>query len=165
MQGAPLGLWISSQRAIRTGAPNKIHKAFSHLTAEQCTNWVPGTASPYAVAGVRRGHASVGCGCCSGDCPLPPLQKWGWFDMDGPLWTSVGLWAPELWLFLSRDLSGLFEKFRAGHCTLSFESAWSWTSSFGLGSCLGQGTVWIRVRGHGPQLLALQQVRGGIKSI
>jgi hypothetical protein len=81
---------------------------------------------------------------------LPPLPKWGGFDMDGPSWTSFRLWAPGFWRFLSRDPSGLFGKFRAGHGTLSIESAWSWTTSFRLGSCLGHGTVWIRVWGHGP---------------
>jgi hypothetical protein len=45
---------------------------------------------------------------------LPHLPKWGRFDMDGSSWTSVGLWAPGFWRFLSRDRLGLFGEFRAG---------------------------------------------------
>jgi hypothetical protein len=71
---------------------------------------------------------------------------WGGFDMDGLSWTSVGLWAPVFWQFLSRDPSGLFEKFLAGHCTHSLlnlhgsgrlHSGWGpvWaTALFGSGS-------------------------------
>jgi hypothetical protein len=62
------------QMAICSGAPNQIHKECSHLAAEKCTDWVPGTSSPHAVAAGGGGHASVGCGGCS----------------DGGGWAEVG---------------------------------------------------------------------------
>ncbi len=96
--------------------------------------------------------------------PTPPTLaemgqvQYGWTVMDV-------CWALDhgFWRFLSRDLSGLFGKFRAG--IIWFEPVWSWTTPYGLGSCMGHGTVWIRVRGHGPQSLALLPARDGAKFI